>query len=148
MDAYLPRSGLRSDLHKRSVRQQFDLHLKDWMRLPLDQISKKMVTDRHRSLADRPSAANHVLKLFRTVWNHARRVYDLSECPTLAIEWYEERPEGQIIEDLVEWRSVVDALDNPIHRVVYELLLFSGLRKTAVLTLEWDNIHEGSVHLP
>jgi len=148
MEAYLARPRLRSETHKKSARQQFELHLKDWMRLPLDSISKKMVADRHRSLASRPSAANHLLKIFRTVWNHARRTYDLPETPTLAIEWYEEKPAGTIIEDLKEWRSAVNDLYNPIHKVFYELLLFTGLRKTEALTLEWCNVQEDRIHLP
>ncbi|MDU8929668.1 integrase family protein [Alisedimentitalea sp. MJ-SS2] len=148
MEAYLARPKLRSDAHRSGLRQQFDLHLKDWMRLPLDEITKAMVVERHRSMAKRPSAANHTLKYFRTVWNHARRVHDLPESPTMAIEWYEEQPSGQIIEDLVEWRKVVDGLHNPIHKVFYELILFTGLRKTEALTLEWKNIHEDRIHLP
>jgi len=148
LEDYLARPKLRSDTHKSSLRQQFDLHLKEWLRLPLDEISKKMVAEKHRSLADRPSAANHTLKYFRTVWNHARRVHDLPESPTLAIEWYEEKPDGHIIEDLKDWSNSVDGLPNPIHRVFYEFLLFTGLRKTEALTLEWKNVHEDHIHLP
>ena len=66
----------------------------------------------------------------------------------MAIEWYDERPAGEIIEDLKEWRRVVDALPNPIHRAFYELLLCTGLRKAEALTLEWKNVHEDRVHLP
>lgn len=148
LEAYLARPRLRSDTHKVGMRQQFDIHLKDWLKLPLEEISKKMVADRHRFLADRPSSANHALKNFRTVWNHARRTNDLPEAPTIAIEWYEERPSGQIIEDLRKWRKVVDDLHNPIHQGLYELLLFTGLRKTEALTLEWQNVHETHIHLP
>ena len=148
MEAYLARPKLRSEAHKSSVRQQFELHLKDWMRLPLDDISKSMVVERHRSMAKHPSAANHTLKYFRTVWNHARRIYDLPESPTMAIEWFEETPKGQIIDDLKEWRQTVDGLYNPIHKVFYQLILFSGLRKTEALTLEWKNVHEDHIHLP
>jgi len=118
------------------------------MRLPLDEITKGMVVAKHQSMADRPSAANHTLKYFRTVWNHARRTADLPECPTMAIEWFEEAPNGKIIEDLAEWRRTIDALHNPIHAVFYELLLFTGLRKTEALTLEWKNVHEHRIHLP
>ncbi len=99
------------------MRQQFDLHLKDWLRLPLDEISKSMVADRHRAMASTPSGANHVLKYFRTVWNYARRVHDLPESPTMAIEWYDEKPKVHIIEDLRTWRDTVDVLQNPIHKV-------------------------------
>ncbi|WP_137699323.1 tyrosine-type recombinase/integrase [Marimonas lutisalis] len=148
MEGYLARPKLRSDAHRLSVRQQFGLHLKDWMGLPLDEITKAMVVERHRSMAKYPSAANHTLKYFRTVWNHARRIHDLPESPTMAIEWYEEQPSGQIIEDLVEWRKAVDGLYNPIHKVFYELILFTGLRKTEALTLEWKNVREDHIHLP
>ncbi|PWJ21427.1 tyrosine-type recombinase/integrase [Jannaschia seohaensis] len=148
MDAYLARPKLRSDTHRLGLRQQFDLHLKEWMRLPLDEITKSMVVAKHRSMADRPSAANHLLKYFRTVWNHARRTADLPECPTMAIEWYEERPNGSVIEDLAEWRRTIEGLPNPIHSAFFELLLFTGLRKSEALTLEWKNVHEDRIHLP
>ncbi|MDU8944694.1 tyrosine-type recombinase/integrase [Ovoidimarina sediminis] len=148
MEAYLARPRLRSEAHRLSVRQQFELHLKEWLNLPLDEITKSMVVSKHQSMADRPSAANHALKYFRTVWNHARRTADLPECPTLAIEWYEEPPNGSIIEDLLDWRQTIDALPNPIHASFYELLLFTGFRKTEALTLEWKHVHEDRIHLP
>ena len=148
VDTYLARPQLRSEVHKKSVRQQFDLHLKEWLNLPLDEITKSMVVEKHRSMRNTPSGANHTLKYFRTVWNHARRVHDLPECPTMAIEWYEERPPGTIIENLQDWRDEVDGLDNPIHAAYYELLLFTGFRKTEALSLEWKHIHEDHIHLP
>ena len=66
----------------------------------------------------------------------------------MAIEWYDERPSSKVIEDLEKWRSCIDSLHNPIHRVYYELLLFTGLRKTEALTLEWKHVHEDHIHLP
>ncbi len=147
-EAYLARPKLRSDAHKISVRQQFELHLKDWLKLPLTEISKAMVVSRHAALVDRPSAANHTLKYFRTVWNHARRTRDLPECPTMAIEWYTERPKGEIIDDFSIWKSDIAGLYNPIYRTYFELLLYTGLRKTEALTLEWANVHEGHIHIP
>ena len=148
LEAYLARPKLRSETHKSSMRQQFSLHLKDWLRLPLDEFTKSMVVDRHRSMAKTPSNANHVLKYFRTVWNHARRTYDLPESPTMAIEWFDETSPGTIIEDLRLWRKTINGLQNPIHKVFYELLLFTGLRKTEAMTLEWANVHEDHIHLP
>ncbi len=129
METYLARPELRSEALRSGVRQQFELHLKDWLRLPLDEITKSMVVERHRSMAATPSSANHTLKYFRTVWNHARRVHDLQEGPTMAIDWNEEQPNGSIIEDSSAWRLAVDELYNPIHKVSYELLLFTGFRK-------------------
>ncbi len=148
MDAYLARPRLRSEAHRAAIKQQFELHLKNWMRLPLDEINKADVVRRHAALARTPSNANHLLKYFRTVWNHARRTHDLPESPTIAIEWFAERPDGDIIDDLQGWRSRVEGLENPVHRAFFELLLFTGLRKTEALTLEWTNVHAGHLHLP
>ncbi|MEI4262666.1 tyrosine-type recombinase/integrase [Roseovarius sp. D0-M9] len=148
VEVYLSRPKLRSEVHRASVRMQFENHLKDWMGLPLDEITKAMAVERHRHLANAPSTANHTLRYFRSVWNQARRVHDLPESPTNAIEWYEERPNGRIIEDLVEWRRRVDDLFNPIHKAFFELILYTGLRKTEALTLEWKNVHEDRIHLP
>lgn len=148
METYLVRSKLRSLAHRDGVRAQFELHLKDWFRLPLDEITKAMVVQRHLSLAATPSGANHLLKYFRTVWNHARRIHDLPECPTLAIEWYVEQPDGATIEDLAQWRRQIDALFNPIHAAFYEFILFSGFRKSEAYSLEWKNVHDDHIHLP
>jgi integrase len=148
MEVYLARPKLRSETHKKGIRAQLDLHLKEWIRLPLDEISKAMVVRRHQEMAKTPSGANHVLRSFRSIYNHARRTYDLAECPTMAIEWFEETPDGRIISDLKEWRQTIDGLPNPIHRVFYELLLFTGLRKAEALTLQWNQVQEDRIHLP
>ena len=148
MEVYLARPKLRSENHKSGTRSQLERHLKDWMRLPLDEISKAMVVRRHQDMARTPSGANHVFRNFRTIYNHARRTCDLPESPTMAIEWYAETPDGRVIEDLKDWRRTIDDLPNPIHRVFYELLLFTGLRKTEALTLQWKQIHEDRIHLP
>jgi integrase len=66
----------------------------------------------------------------------------------MAIEWYEERPSGEVIEDLRKWRASIDELENPIHTALYEFLLFTGFRKMEAFTLEWKNVHEDHIHLP
>ncbi len=148
MEAYLARPKLRSESYRSGLRDQFANHLGDWMQLPLDEITRPMVVQRHRDLAHAPSTANHTLRYFRSVWNHARRTCDLPESPTVAIEWYAERPEGTVIGDLAAWRAALGGLHNPIHRVFYEMLLFTGLRKTEALTLDWRQVHDDHLHLP
>ena len=98
MEVYLARPKLRSENHKTGTRAQLELHLKDWMRLPLDEISKGMVVRRHRA-----------------IYNHARQTCDLAECPTMAIEWFEDKLDGRIIDDLKDSRQTIDGLLNPIH---------------------------------
>jgi len=85
MELYPTRPKLWSETHKNGTRAQLTLHLIDWMRLSLDEISKAMVVRRHQDMSKTPSGANHVLRSFRTIYNHARRTYDLAECLTMAI---------------------------------------------------------------
>jgi integrase len=148
MNAYLVRPRLRSETHKKGTRAQLSLHLKDWLKRPLDEVTRSMVVSRHQELAHVPVAANHTLKRFRTIWNHARRTVDLPECPTRAIEWYEERPDGRTIGDLREWRERVGEVQNPIHAAFYWLLLYTGLRKTEAITLDWKQVLPDRIHLP
>lgn len=148
METYLARPKLRSEVFKSAVQDLFSKHLSDWLALPLDEISKSMVVRRHADLAKAPSTANHTLRYFRSVWNHARRTCDLPECPTMAIEWYEEVADGQIIEDLRKWRYTIEALPNPIHSVFFEMLLFTGFRKSELLSLTWPQVLEDRIRLP
>ncbi|MEM7529131.1 MAG: integrase family protein [Pseudomonadota bacterium] len=148
LEIYCARPKLRSDENKSNVRSFMHNHCRDWLRLRLNEITKPMVVERHRKLGKTPSLANHVLRTFRAIWNHARRTHDLPECPTGAIEWYDEQPSGQIIQDLLAWRTQVDDLENPIHAVFYRLLLFTGLRKTEAMTLQWSQIYTERIHLP
>ena len=146
---YLARPKLRSEHNKNQVRSQIHNHLTAWLSKPLDEITKADCDAAHARIAKSGErGANHVLKSFRSVYNHARRIHDLPECPTIAIEWFPEEPSQRIITDLPEWKKVVDALENPIHTAFFRLLLTTGLRKTEALSLRWDQVRDDHLHLP
>lgn len=118
MERYLARPKLRSEAHKLGLRQQFERHLGDWLHMPLDEITKAMVVQRHAALAKIPSTANHLWTYFRTVDNLARRTHDQPENPAMVVEWFDEKGSGAIIEDLAAWRRAMsrvssDQLLNP-----------------------------------
>lgn len=54
MEAYVQRPKLRSDEYRRNVRASLEIHLKDWLKLPLDEITKQMVVRRHQEMATHP----------------------------------------------------------------------------------------------
>lgn len=116
MEVYIARPKLRSQNHKENIQSMFHNHLSDWLKLPLDEIDRRMVVERHMALHGHPTLANKMFKAFRTIWNNARRTSNLGETPTISIEWHAEKNDNPIIEDLTEWKTQVDALENPIHR--------------------------------
>ncbi len=148
MEVYLARPKLRSDNHKENIRGMFHNHLSDWLKLPLDEIDRRMIVERHTALHERPTLANSMFKAFRTIWNNARRTSNLGEAPTISIEWHAERNDNPIIENLSDWTRQVDVLENPIHRAFHHLLLFTGFRLNEARTLKWVNVHYDRIHLP
>ena len=148
-ETYLAREKLRSEANKVAVRSQMHSHLKDWLDTSLDEITKADCVTMHRRVAEKGKrVANHALKSFRAIYNHARRVHELPECPTMAVEWFPEPPSGQIIEDLDKWRDMVDQIENPVHAAFYRLLLATGLRLSEALSLRWDQVRDDHLHLP
>lgn len=77
-DDYLARPKLRSEANKKAVRGQVHQHLKAWLKVPLDEISKSDCVAAHSRIASvGQRGANHVPKSFRSIYNHAQRTHDL-----------------------------------------------------------------------
>lgn len=163
MKQYLARPKLRAEHNKNSVEAQINMHLKAWLKLPLDEITRSMCVDAHDRISvermgkdtrGRPTkiggqrAANHTLKSFRSIYNHALKQHELPVCPTIAIEWHPEEPPKTVIDDFDLWRLSVDALENDVHRAFYRFLLLTGLRLSEALTIRWDQVHEDHLHQP
>jgi integrase len=73
----------------------------------------------------------------------------LPESPTAAIDWLPEvTTRNGVITDLVAWSAAVEEVNNPIHRAAYLLGLYSGMRLTEVLTLEWARVYDDRIHIP
>ena len=149
MEVHLARPKRRSEANKKLIEGQMRNRLSKWLQTPLDEITKAMCVSSHSCIAQTGErGANHVLKSFRSTYSHTRRTIDLAECPTMAIEWYEEQASMKIVDDLDAWREDVHNLPNDVHRAVYRFLLLTGLRREKALSLRWDQIHETHLHLP
>lgn len=163
LERYLARAKLRSEHNKDIVGSQIKSHLKAWLKLPLDEITRSMCVEAHDRISverkgkdsrGRPKqiggqrAANHTLKTFRSIYNHALKTFELPVCPTIAIEWHPEEPPKTVINDFALWKKSVDALENDVHRAYYRFLLFTGLRREEAMTLRWDQVHDDHLHLP
>lgn len=149
LETYVTRPKLRSERNKRQIHNQMHRHLKTWLPVPLDEITKADCVNAHARVSQTGGpGANHVLRSFRSIYNHARRTHELPECPTIAIEWNAEAPSLKIIDDLDQWKAEVAALKNPVHQAYYRFLLLTGMRREETRSLRWDQVFDDHLHLP
>lgn len=146
LDGYIAASRA-GEQHKTYVKRACEVRMKDWLDQPLRDLTRGMIRSKHSTLGKGgKTMANDTLRAFRTIYNYALAEYEkaaLPVCPTIALrgKWYTEANERNgAIRDLAEWKKAVDALDNPTHRQIYMLCLFTGLRKTEACRLEWDRV--------
>jgi integrase len=131
-------------------------YLSDWTSLPLTSISREMCRERHARVSrdNGKVAANQALRALRTVHNFARRAQDvpLGENPVVAVTFHPERSANRSIAlpDLGSWHGKVQALPNPLRRLMHEIGLFSGLRPGNLVALErgWVNLERRAIVIP
>ncbi len=54
MEVFVARPKLRTQNHKENIQSLFHNHFSDWLKLPLDEIDRRMVVERHMFLQERP----------------------------------------------------------------------------------------------
>ncbi len=148
LERYIEVRNLRPD----SVRmyRQIERTLKDWMNLPLHEITGDMVEAKHRELARivGKTTANFAMRTLGIIWNFAAdRVPGLEVNPVrrLKRQWYPEprRTRHVTPEQLPAFYRAVMELD-PIVRDYVLLLLFTGMRRGETLSLRWENVDFGA----
>jgi integrase len=133
-------------------------YLADWKPLPISDITRTMARERHRYVSDKngKAVANHALRLFQAAYNLALRVVDdadaLPDNPVKAVTYNRVRASNRVImpDELPEWWARVQALPNPLRRVMHTLGLFSGLRPGTLVSLrrEWVKLDESAISIP
>jgi len=155
------------------VRYFTDRFLSDWLDVPLRQLTRPMVRERHEAIANRayrpkkkdaarggPVAANKVMRYLRALWNTGRREDpELPEAPTAVLRkrWQPEKREGKPIPlaELPRWFAEVEALrargGGAAQRADWYLLaVLTGLRRTSLSTIwrEHVDLKAGTLHIP
>jgi len=135
--------------------------LKDWLNRPLASLSKAAIAHRHERLGQRSHArANNAMRVLRALFNFARGQYEDAEGRSLFPEnpvsrlshtraWYPNQRRRTVIQlsQLPAWYAAVMALKadpNDEHATTVAdyllLLLFTGLRRTEAMTLQWADV--------
>lgn len=120
-----------------------DQYLADWLKRPLDEISRADCRERHKKIGTEngPYVANHAFRVFRAVYNTALKVHeDLGVNPTIAVDWYPETRKKAAIHStkLATWYSYMEGLTDPIRRDWHLFVLFSGLRRSDAEAVRWE----------
>ncbi len=138
--------------------KQVDRYLRHWKTLPIPEVTRTMAREKHRTISTRhgKAVANNTMRLFRAAYNLALRVVDdpdaLPGNPVQAVTFNKVRSAGRVLlpDELPEWYAKVQALPNPLRRVMHTLGLFSGLRPGTLVSLrrEWLHLDDQAISIP
>jgi integrase len=134
------------------------VYLRQWAPLPLWQITRHMVLRKHQSVAEEhgPVTANNVMRHLRSVYNWASATQeDVPPNPVLVLTqaraWTKERRRRTVVaqHDLPAWWRAVMA-EPPHSRDFLLVALFTGMRRSEIAQLKWENLEliGGTLHLP
>lgn len=141
-----------------NYRRTVDLYLKGWRTKPLQEITRKMVLAKHQEIAKTRGevTANNVMRHLRSIYNFAAAAHDgFPPNPVLILSqaraWYREKRRQTVVTafDLPAWWNAVMA-EPDYSRDFLLTTLFTGMRRSEVLALRWENIDlkAKTLHLP
>ena len=158
------RTSLKANTQKNYV-GTFNSYLIEWEDKPIDDITGKMVLQKHREITkSSPSRANTVMRHLRAYYRFAINEYeDSNNKPIFTYNpvdklshhkvWNREKRKQTVIKtyDLKKWYEAVMALPQHQYKDIYIesaetcrdlflFILFTGLRRREASTLMWDNI--------
>lgn len=132
-------------------------YLADWADKKITEISRQMVMTRHQKISEEfgRMTANNALRHFRSVFNFTAAAFD--EFPqnpvtilTQARAWHRERRRTRIISisDFPRWWKAVLADTDDVRDIIL-IALFTGMRRSEVVRLAWDDVNlvDKTLHL-
>lgn len=146
----------------RNYNQRLNGYLADWLDLPVTELSKNMIEDRHRSIKG-DATANSTMRTLKALIHYAAKryetangepiiktnpVYRLSEVRA----WHKDRRRTTLVrmQQLRPWFQAVFALENHTSRDFLLLLIFTGMRKGEAANLKWQyvDLESGIITIP
>ena len=124
--------------------KMLNTYLPTWLKKPLGEITRRMVSERHREIGERaPYAANGTMRVLRAVWRRARKQHpEMPETPTDNVSWYREHRRDSALHppQIARWYRAVMKIENPIRRDYLRGVLFTGLRRESAACLRWEHV--------
>ena len=129
--------------------QALNLHVRDWLTLPVESITRDLVIERHRRIGVNigKRSANSVFRTLRALYNLYRidhpEFHNPVEILSLKKLWFKETPRDVRIKshEIRRWIQALQAeVKNEVHRDYMMFLLLNGLRKNEAMSLSWDQV--------
>ena len=125
-----------------------NLYLADWTASPIHELTRAMVLAKHRELSAKRGAltANSVMRHLRSVYNFVAASHDDFPPNPVAIltqarAWASEKRRQRLVPShaLPEWWAAVME-EPPLCRDFLQVALFTGMRRSEIAGLRWENI--------
>lgn len=136
----------------KNYNQRLNMHLKDWLDIQIERITKDMVEERHRSIKG-GAMANSTMRTLRALLHYAAVKYeDENGKPIIAANpvrrltelraWHRDKRRKTVLRlsDLRPWMKAVHSLENSTTRDLLLTILFTGMRKHEAMLLTWDDV--------
>jgi integrase len=134
----------------KNYRYKLKLGFSDWLKKPVNRITKDMVLKRHRLITKNngKTTANTTFRVLRLTLNHAIVEEMIDENPTKTLNkdqknlWHTNNRKKRIIkkDQLKAWHEAVEALTNEPAKVYFLLAVYMGFRSNELLTLKWSDV--------
>ena len=155
IDQHLKQHALRPERAEKHDRLMFNAHLSDWKNRKLGEIRREDLADFHRSIPKAvvkrtkgrdigKSSANAVIHLIKRLYFFADKTGNWTgPNPTTGIKMFTEVPRTRYVQpgELSKiWRGL-NQMKNPDLLDFINLALWTGARKSDVLSMRWSDIH-------
>jgi len=136
----------------KNYNQRLNVYLRDWLDIPINEITKDMVEERHSSISGK-AIANSAFRTLRALLAYAEAKYVdekgepiIKHNPVKRLTevrgWHRDRRRKTVLQisELNRWFRAVFSLDNSTTRDVLLLLLFTGMRRNEAIELKWKDV--------
>lgn len=158
------KTGRLKESTRQNYEERLNVHLKDWLFLPITAITKDMVEERHRQVTLRgKSIANSVFRTLRALLTYAEHKYCdddgepiLKRNPVKRLSeiraWHREKRRTRVIrpQQMPAWFRAVYSVNNTTLRDVLVFILLTGVRSGEATSLTWSgvNLETGILFIP
>jgi integrase len=136
----------------KNYNQRLSHYLGDWLHLPIVEITKDMVEERHSSIAGK-AIANSTFRTLKALLHYAEVKYVgadgqpvITNNPVKRLSevkaWHRDRRRKTVLQlhQLPLWFKAVFSLENTVTRDVLLLLIFTGMRRNEAIELKWEDV--------